>query len=94
MDTIHDFNANASDKIELDQTIFTMLTVATSLATANFVTNSGGVAADANDYVLYDTATGNLFYDADGSGAGAKVLFATLVGTSGTVDAGDFSVVS
>ena len=55
-----------------------MLSVADPLALPNFRAAVGGDAADTNDYVLYDTATGNLFYDADGSGAGAKVLFATL----------------
>ena len=95
VDTITDFNANTGDKIALDQTIFTMLTVASPLASANFVANAGGVAADANDYVLYDTGTGNLYYDADGSGAGAKLLFATLTlsGVSGSVDNTDFTVV-
>ncbi|MDP3796617.1 MAG: cadherin-like domain-containing protein, partial [Polaromonas sp.] len=95
VDTITDFNANTGDKIAMDQTIFTMLTVASPLAPANFVANAGGVAADANDYVLYDTATGNLYYDADGNGAGAKLLFATLTlsGISGTVDSTDFTVV-
>ncbi len=61
----------------------------------NFVANAGGVAGDANDYVLYDTSTGALYYDADGNGAGAKVQFAVIdLGTlSGTVNAADFSVI-
>jgi VCBS repeat-containing protein len=96
VDTITDFNANTGDKIALDQTIFTLLTVASPLASGNFMANIGGVAGDANDYVLYDTATGNLYYDADGSGAATKVLFATLTltGISGTVDSTDFIVVA
>ena len=96
VDTITDFNANTGDKIALDQTIFTLLTVASPLASGNFMANLGGIAGDANDYVLYDTATGNLYYDADGSGAGTKVLFATLTltGISGIVDSTDFIVVA
>ena len=96
VDTITDFNASTGDKIALDQTIFTLLTVGSPLDSANFVANGGGVAVDANDYILYDSATGNLFYDADGSGAGAKVQFSTLTvaGVSGTVDSADFTVVS
>ena len=99
VDTISDFNANTGDKIALDQTIFTLLSVASPLNAANFAANAGGNAAagaaGADDYVLYDTATGNLFYDADGNGAGAKVLFATLTlaGVSGTVDSTDFTVI-
>jgi hypothetical protein len=45
--------------------------------------------------VLFDTATGNLYYDADGSGAGAKVLFGRidLAGQTGTLDATDFFII-
>lgn len=40
----------------------------------------GTTAADANDFFIYDRPTGNLYFDADGSGVGAKVLIATLLG--------------
>jgi len=52
----------------------------------------GGVAADANDFLLYDTNTGKLFYDADGNGAGAKVEFVTLVGIP-ALTAADFTII-
>jgi len=42
--------------------------------------------------VVYNSATGALYYDADGSGAGAQVQFATL-GTGLGVAAGDFLVI-
>ena len=92
-DTITDFNANAADTIELDDAVFTQL-IAGALNGANFASNSGGNAVDGNDYVLFDTATGRLYYDADGNGAGAKVLFAQieLGGLTGTLDATDFII--
>ena len=36
----------------------------------------GGFAQDADDRILYDPGSGNMFYDADGNGAGAAVWFA------------------
>ncbi|MDB5764748.1 MAG: hypothetical protein JWQ21_3743, partial [Herminiimonas sp.] len=65
-----------------------------TLKSNNFDANSGGNAATINQHVLFDTATGNLYYDADGSGSGAKVLFAhiDLAGMTGTLDSGDFKL--
>jgi Ca2+-binding RTX toxin-like protein len=89
-DTIQDFNASGVDHIGLDHSIFSA--IGTTLDATEFRASAGGNAADANDYILYDTATGNLYYDADGSGGGAKVLIATvsLPGLTGTVDPTDF----
>ena len=94
VDTITDFEANGSDKIHLDDDIFTVFAVLanTPLTSLNFASNAGGNATDANDYVLYDSSTGNLYYDADGNGAGARVLIANLTVTGGTVDASDFII--
>ncbi|MBI1731236.1 MAG: hypothetical protein HYR49_00515, partial [Gammaproteobacteria bacterium] len=44
------------------------------------------------DRIIYHTTTGELFYDRDGSGTKAAVLFATLEGAP-TLDADDFFVV-
>src|SRR5690606_36797079 len=38
----------------------------------------GGAAADADDRVIYDEASGRLFYDADGVGGAAQVRIARL----------------
>jgi VCBS repeat-containing protein len=95
VDRILDFDAGggpSGDHIQLDDAIFTQLSVGT-LSAANFASNAGGNATDANDYILYDTATGNLYYDADGNGAGAKVLFATLTVSAGTIDPTDILIV-
>jgi hypothetical protein len=80
----------------LNNDFFTAFGVTTgTLNSANFAANAGGIAADANDFILYDTATGNIYYDADGNGGGAKILFAhlDLSGVAGTVDASDFTII-
>ncbi len=78
VDTIVDFSV-ADDTIHLDQAIFTGLDLGT-LAEGAFV--NGTAAADSDDRIIYDSATGRIFYDADGSGDGAAVLFAQV--TAGT----------
>ncbi|HMI41468.1 MAG TPA: VCBS domain-containing protein, partial [Sphingomicrobium sp.] len=95
IDTITDFDGNG-DRIHLDDAIFVGITnVAGSLNTANFVANATGVAGDANDFILYNTTTGDIYYDADGSGAGAKILFAhvTLPLQGGSITNADFLVI-
>ena len=78
-DTITDFNV-VDDTIQLENAIFTSLTTLGTLAATSFRSGAGIIsAADANDYLIYNTTTGNLYYDADGSGAASTaVLFATL----------------
>jgi Ca2+-binding RTX toxin-like protein len=94
-DAVYGFEANGIDKIALDPALFAALGggLTAGLDGSEFRASAGGQAADANDFLLYDTATGNLYYDADGNGAGARIWFATLSGASGTVDATDFTVV-
>jgi len=88
VDQIADF-VSGTDKIALDDAVFTGLGFG-ALPAGAFVT--GTVAADADDRILYDNATGNLFFDADGNGAGAAVQFATLQGHP-TLTASDFTVI-
>lgn len=76
VDAIADFDA-AADRIELGATAFAGIGPAGGLAAGAFAL--GSTASEADDRVLYDSASGELRYDADGSGAGAAVLFATLV---------------
>ena len=52
-----------------------MLTATSALNAANFKI---GAPADNNDYILYNSTTGALSYDADGSGSGAATTFAML----------------
>lgn len=90
VDRIMDFLPGV-DHIELENAIFKKLTVAGELSPANFRASATGTAADSNDFILYHTGTGALYYDADGSGKGAAVMFATLVGVP-DLGAADFVV--
>ena len=79
VDQIVDFIV-VDDTIRLENNgIFTALTTTGTLAAANFAANAAGTAQDANDYIIYNSTSGELFYDADGTGAGsAAIRFATL----------------
>jgi hypothetical protein len=90
VDLIMDFNA-ASDTIRFDGRIFTDINANGVLAAGAF--RVGTAAADADDRVIYDSASGYLFYDADGNGAGQQVQFATL-GLGLTLTNADFDVVN
>jgi serralysin len=79
VDRITDFSG-ADDSIYLDRSIFRAISTDGPLSAAAF--RLGAAAADAEDRIIYDSATGKIYYDADGSGAGAKVLFAQV--TAGT----------
>ena len=89
-DTITDFSV-VDDTLVLENAIFTKFTATGAIPAGTFVSNAGGVAGDANDFLLYDTNTGKLFYDADGNGAGAKVEFVTLLGIPALTGA-DFTI--
>ncbi|HWT11134.1 MAG TPA: Ig-like domain-containing protein, partial [Allosphingosinicella sp.] len=74
VDSIVDFTV-ADDTIFLSKSYFKGIATGT-LSAAAF--HTGAAAADSSDRIVYDSATGNLFYDSDGTGADAQVLFATL----------------
>jgi Ca2+-binding RTX toxin-like protein len=80
VDRIADFNV-ASDSIYLDDAIFTALHKGASASRAplkaGFFT-IGSAAKDASDHIIYDSRNGILSYDADGSGGGNAVDFATI----------------
>ena len=88
VDTIVDFTSG-SDKIGLDEEVFAGVNSG-NLASV-FV--NGTAAQDADDRLIYDTSTNQLYYDADGNGAGAKVLFASFQG-SVALTANDFVMLS
>lgn len=80
VDTITDFgNVNRNDDtFRLENTGAGLFE---TLATGNLATNAfavGTAATTAAHRIVYNNQTGDVFYDADGSGATAQVLFATM----------------
>lgn len=88
-DRLTDFQ-HGEDRIALDDAAFAAIGPVGALSTAAF--RAGSAAADTDDRIVYDRATGLLYYDADGSGAGDSLLFATVVAGT-TITAADFVVV-
>ncbi len=82
------------DSIRLDAAGFSALGATGRFATGDvrFFAGAGATSGhDADDRIIYNTTTGQLFYDADGNGAGAAQLIATFQGAPAVV-AGDIWV--
>jgi cysteinyl-tRNA synthetase len=88
VDTLADFEIG-TDRILLDRDIFTALSKG-ALSSDAFAL--GSEASDGSDRILYDSETGKLFYDADGTGGGKAIGFAKLA-TGLSLSDGDFLVV-
>jgi Ca2+-binding RTX toxin-like protein len=91
VDTITDF-VSEDDTIYLENAVFKKLAATGTLNANSFVV--GTRAQDTNDYIIYDDATGKLYYDADGSGRGVMVQIA-LIGTAEhpELSASDFVII-
>src|SRR3954471_19301951 len=79
-DLLTDFDAGW-DNLQLDAAAFTQIGASGhfSAGDARFYAAAGAIGGqDADDRIIYNTSTGQLFYDADGSGAGAAQLIATV----------------
>jgi serralysin len=92
MDTIVDF-VSGEDFIQLSLSIFkTLGTTTGTLGESQFWAGANVTRGhDSDDRIVYNTSTGALYYDADGSGRGAAVQIAVL-GTNShpALDAFDF----
>jgi Ca2+-binding RTX toxin-like protein len=74
VDVITDYSV-VDDTIHLSSAVFTGIGLGTLLASAF---RFGAAALDADDRIIYQGATGNLFYDPDGVGGAAQIQFASL----------------
>ncbi len=93
-DTVAGFSSASDDLILLDNDIFVALGAAGNLAGAHF--RAGTAATDASDRIIYDSATGKLFYDRDGTGSAGQKLIATfeIGGPAPTLHASDFLIIN
>lgn len=83
--------SHVADSIQLENAVFIAFTAAGTMTAAAFRT--GTAAADSSDRIIYNSTTGKIYYDADGTlTTASKVLFATV--TPGTVlDHTDFIII-
>ncbi|MHC2492194.1 serralysin [Sinorhizobium meliloti] len=77
VDIITDFTV-VDDTMRLENGVFTAITGTGALSTAQFVANATGTAEDSSDRIIYETDTGRLLYDSNGSAAGGSIHFATV----------------
>ena len=87
----------SNDIAVLDGAAFTAIGASGAFATndARFFSGAGANAGhDADDRIIYDTDTGDLWYDADGNGSGAAQLVANTFGPTSTVNAAQFHVIN
>ena len=82
------------DVIHLDKKIFTKLK-AIDLSTDNiYLVGNDRDTDEKNEFLVYNSSTGALSYDADGTGTRAPIQFATiLLGTGQTLSGDDFMIV-
>ena len=104
--TVNNFVIGGQDRVELsvgrfgltldDDDIGTIAGTDTAVDGTNLLFGGAGVvAAAATDRIIFedDGADTNIYFDADGNGAGAQVLIATIVGGTGLV-AADVDIVA
>ena len=93
-DTVTDF-VSGTDELLFDNAAMTQLGANGAWAGGDgrFWAAAGAAAGhDADDRLVYNTSNGNLYYDADGSGAGAAQIVATFQGGV-SISAADITVI-
>jgi Ca2+-binding RTX toxin-like protein len=90
VDQILDFS-HVDDAIEVDNAVFKKVGANGPLQSACFF--AGSHSHDANDRIIYNKVNGGLYYDDDGTGTHAQVLFAVLMSKPANVNYHDFWVI-
>ena len=100
VDHITDFEANATDILWLSKSAFSALTTEGSptgntLVSTDFASVNNGTGATASidsAHIVYDSSTGNLYYDSNGGDGGSRTLFAVLDNKPAGFDFSDIRV--
>lgn len=94
VDTIDDFVAG-TDTLRLDDDVFGEWSEGSAVTAGQFVAGAGlSAATDSAQRLVYDTASGALYYDADGAGGAEAILFARFgIDVHPELQATDFVVV-
>lgn len=87
-DRLSDFSV-VDDSIQLENSVFTKLTLTGTVNSAYF--KIATAATDSNDYIVYNSSTGALSYDADGTGS-IKAVQIALLGSKLALTYADFIV--
>jgi Ca2+-binding RTX toxin-like protein len=93
-DRILDFESGA-DMLRFDDSVYTAIGAAGDFAAGDdrfFAAPGARSGVDAEDRLVYNTTTGVLWYDADGSGPGGQLFVATLQGAP-SLAASDIAVI-
>ena len=90
-DTIGDF-VHAIDHIAISRATFTAFSANQPGALSGTAIAFGAAATNSSQHLVYNVATGGLFYDVDGAGGAAQVQIA-LLSTRPALDASDFVLV-
>ena len=92
LDVITDFS-RAMDIIYLQNGIFLGIGAAGALASGAFAANTTGLAGDTSDRIIYETDTGILRYDSNGSTSGGTIVQFARLQTPLALDFTDFIVI-
>jgi Ca2+-binding RTX toxin-like protein len=95
VDTINDFVTN-EDKIDLMKIglMTNLVTIGSTLNSSDFLV-SNQHSSNTSEHLIFDTLTHGLYYNADGNGVGAPLLFAILIGITNAdqIHASDFAII-
>ncbi len=91
VDEVDDFSRR-DDILHLENRIFRGLEEG-DLDPSRFVANNSGNAQDASDRVIYETDTGSLYYDRDGSGGQYQAIKFAVLDSGMNLTADDFFII-